>query len=184
MESYENLRSRYKPARIAWLFIAESPPPDDAKRPSTRHFYRTDTGEGDRLFANTMKALYAAARDLSEEDLRRQKAMWLQLFQADGCYMIEALEESIEHGVKAAERVKRLKAATPRLIERVQQLALPYTKIMLIKSNPYNICAEPLRAAGYNVINDGILNYPGYWQEQAYQAKLASLMSKHGWKSP
>jgi hypothetical protein len=184
MESYEKIRATYRPPIINWLFIAESPPPADPNQISTRHFYRINTAEGDRLFVNTMKALYPEATELSEQGLRHHKPEWLRRFQSDNCYMIEALEKSIDHGTKTSERTKQLRAATPRLIERVRQLVSPQARILLIKSNPYHICSQPLREAGFNVINDGVLNYPGYWQEQAYQAKLASLMAKHGWKSP
>lgn len=177
---YEKLRLSYKPTIINWLFIAESPPPP-AGTVSTRHFYRTGVGTGDRLFANTIKALYAEASSLSEAELAEQKETWLRRFQQDGCYMIECLDESLAHGTTPTERKQKIKAALPQLIAKVQELATPQTQIILIKSNPYNIATNPLKEAGFKVINQALIDYPGYWREEPYRQKLAETIKNHGW---
>lgn len=179
---YEKLREIYKPQTIEWLFVAESPPPKEGTT-STRHFYRTGVGEGDRLFTNTMKALYPEAKDFSEGGLEKEKDRWLKRFQSDGCYMIEALETSLPHQTKPSERVERIKEAIPGIIERVKKLAGGNTKIILIKSNPFKVLAEPLRDAGFNVLNQEVVNYPGFWQEEAYKKKLSRLVAENGWKA-
>jgi hypothetical protein len=176
------LRQSYKPTSVKWLFIAESPPPT-AGTISTRHFYRTGIGSADRLFANTIKALYGEASKLSETELAEQKESWLHQFQSDGCYMIECLDDSLPHDTTPAERKQKIKAVLPQLISKVRKLASADTKVILIKSNPYNIATTPLRAAGFNVINQALIDYPGYWREEPYRQKLAQTMQNHGWKS-
>ena len=175
MESYDKIRQRYRPDRIKILLIAESPPPpaDDG---GSRHFYRSDKiRPDDRLFANTIKALYPEAAELKENELEQEKEKWLRKFQADGWYMIEALEESLPHEITKPERQALIARHLPRLLERVKQLADPGTKIILIKSNVFDVTAKPLREAGFTVLNTELLDYPGRFNQRAYREKLMQL---------
>lgn len=175
MESYDKLRQHYRPAHIKVLLIAESPPPSKDTQ-SSRHFYRSDkVRTDDRLFTNTIRALYPAAADLSEAQLEQDKERWLKKFQSAGWYMIEALEVSQQHSVTKPERQTRIRESLPRLIERVQKLAAADTKIILIKSNVFEVAAEPLRKAGFTVLNTGLVDYPGHFNQRAYRDKLAGL---------
>jgi len=176
MHSYEDIRKRYKPTRIRLLFIAESPPPD-AQTQSSRHFYRSDKiRRDDRLFVNTIKALYPEAANQTEATIEPQKEAWLQRFKADGYYMIEALEESQIHEVTKQQRQQKIVAALPRLLERVEQIVPKGTAIVLIKSNVFIVAAEPLRKAGYKVLNTELLDYPGRFNQKAYREKLQKLV--------
>jgi hypothetical protein len=175
MRSYDTVREQYRPKTIKWLLIAESPPPS-ADKQSSRHFYRTDQiRKDDRLFTNTIKALYTEVADATEADIQKDKEKWLKRFQADGWYMIEALEESQIHEVTKQDRQSRIHNALPRLITRVQKLAGPNTKIILIKSNVFEVAAQPLRAAGFTVLNTELVDYPGQFNQKAYREKLAKL---------
>ena len=182
MASYEQTRRQYKPDQIDWLFIAESPPPG-ADKNSSRHFYRADYhGPGDRLFASTIRGLYEEAHGLPEAEITKDKEQWLRRLQADGVYMIEALEESEEHEVTKKERQQHIRAALPRLIERVGELAWSGTKIVLIKSNPFEIASGPLREAGFNVLNNALVDYPGRYNQQAHRDKIRALLCANGWR--
>jgi hypothetical protein len=157
------------------LLIAESPPPKPQIQ-SSRQFYYTDRiRKDDRLFTNTIRALYSEAADLTEPELEAKKEDWLDRFKNDGWYMIEALEESQVHEVTKVQRQERIRESLPRLIERVRELASSDTKIILIKSNVYEAAAEPLKQAGFNVINRGLVDYPGHFNQRAYREKLAEL---------
>ena len=172
MDDYDKTRQQYKPHHIKVLLIAESPPPA-ANIQSSRQFYRsTPIRKDDRLFVNTIKALYPEAAELTETKIEPEKEQWLRRFQADGWYMIEALETSQEHEVTKQQRQERIKAALPRLIERVQSLTGPDTKIILIKSNVFDVAAKPLRAAGFTVLNTELLDYPGRFNQRDYREKL------------
>jgi hypothetical protein len=61
------------------------------------------------------------------------------------------------------------------LIQRVKGLADKGTKIILIKSNVFEAAAEPLRQAGFNIINTELVDYPGRFNQAAYRDKLARL---------
>jgi hypothetical protein len=176
MSSYDETRQQYRPKHVKVLMIAESPPPADANNASSRHFYRSDqVRRDDRVFVNTIKALYTEAAEKTETDLEPDKEKWLRRFQADGWYMIEALEQSQEHEVTKQQRQDRIREALPSLIERVKELAGKDTKIILIKSNVFDVAAEPLRAAGFNVLNKELLDYPGRFNQRVYRDKLSKL---------
>lgn len=175
-DSYNRIREHYRPQRIKLLFIAESPPPA-ADVQSSRHFYRSDRVRADdRLFVNTIRALYPETINTPELELEQHKEQWLRRFQQDGRYMIEALEESQPHEITKQERQARIQHSLPRLIERVRELARPDTSIILIKSNVFDVAAEPLRTAGLTVRNTGLLDYPGRFNQRAYRIKLARLV--------
>lgn len=160
------------------LLIAESPPPA-ADVQSSRQFYRADRiRKDDRLFVNTMRALYPEALNKSELELEQEKQQWLERFAADGWFMIEALEESQVHEVTRKQRQSRIHDALPRLLERVHELAKPDTKIILIKSNVFEVAAEPLREAGFTVLNTELIDYPGQFNQRAYRDKLAKALAR------
>jgi len=175
MGSYEDVRRKYKPKRIKVLLIAESPPPAPNIQSSRQFYYSDRIRKDDRLFTNTIKALYPEAADLPESDLQEQKQTWLNKFKDDGWYMIEALEESQVHEVTKAQRQERIRQSIPRLIERVEELTGKDTKIILIKSNVFEAAAEPLRQAGFNVLNTELVDYTGQFNQRAYREKLTKL---------
>jgi hypothetical protein len=175
MQSYELTRQQYRPKHIKVLLIAESPPPA-ADVASSRQFYRSDKPRrDDRLFINTIRALYPEISDTPEAELEQEKEQWLRRFQDDGWYMIEALETSLPHEVTKPERQDLIQKHLPRLLARVRELASKDTKIILIKSNVFVVAAEPLCEAGFNVLNKELLDYPGRFNQRAYREKLTGL---------
>lgn len=175
MSSYDQTRQHYKPRHISLLLIAESPPPS-ADIQSSRHFYRSERIRvDDRLFTNTIWALYPETNGMSERDLEEAKDRWLHRLQKDGIYMIESLEVSQRHSVTKERRQERIRVALPRLIARVRSLADSNTRIILIKSNVFAVAAEPLRQAGFRVLNTELVDYPGRFNQRAYRQKLARL---------
>jgi len=178
MRAYEELRRHYRPEHLSLLLIAESPPPS-AEIQSSRQFYRSERiRTDDRLFANTIWALYPETAGQSEPELEAAKEAWLRRLQADGIYMIEALETSQRHSVTKQQRQERIRAALPTLIARVKALVQPDTRIILIKSNVFEVAAEPLRQAGFHVLNTELVDYPGQFNQRAYRQKMASLAAR------
>ena len=177
MVGYENIRQMYRPKTIKVLLIAESPPPA-ASTPSSRHFYRTDAiRRDDRLFTNTIRALYPQTNTLPEAQLQTEKQQWLRTLQNDGIYMIEALPDSQKHEVTKEERQQKIRTHLPELIAKIKQLAGPQTRIVLIKSNVFEVAAEPLRQAGFTVLNHELVDYPGRFNQRAYREKLAARVN-------
>jgi len=178
MTTYETIRQSYKPDHIHVLLIAESPPPA-ANIQSSRQFYYADRiRKADRLFVSTIKALYEDADTLTEAQIEANKEVWLRRFQADGFYMIEALDESQPHEATKRERQEKIRAHLPALITKVRSLCAPDTRIILIKSNVFDVAAQPLRDAGFQVLNTELVDYPGQFNQRAYREKLRRLV--HG----
>ena len=178
MGSYNEIRQKYRPNHIQVLLIAESPPPA-AGVASSRHFYRSDQiRREDRLFANTVRALYPEAEQVPEPELEHAKEQWLRKFQADGWYMIEALEKSMPHEATKQQRQAFIKENLPQLLEHVTGLTNKNTKIILIKSNVFDVAAEPLRQAGFTVLNTELIDYPGRFNQSAYRQKLSKLAAQ------
>lgn len=176
MNEYDAIRQRFRPQKVRYLLIAESPPPV-ATVSSSRHFYRTDqVRKDDRLFVNTIKALYPETEKLTEGELEQAKEYWLGRFQQDGWYMIEALKESQPHEVTKRQRQERIREELTSLIRRVSVLADKHTKLILIKSNVFEIAAAPLKGAGYNILNTELVDYPGHFNQRAYREKLRRLV--------
>jgi hypothetical protein len=180
MNEYEIVRRGYRPRHIKVLLIAESPPPAP-EFGGSRHFYRADKPRGadDRLYLKTMQALYPEAAGENAAELEQSKEKWLRRFEHDGWYLIEALEESQAHAVKKPERQQKIKAALPRLIDRVRELADKDTKIITIKSNVFDVAAPALREAGFTVINEKNVDYPGQFNAETYREKLSKLVEAH-----
>jgi hypothetical protein len=91
--------------------------------------------------------------------------------------MIEALETSQQHHITKAKRQERINESLPHLIERVKALAEKDTKVILIKSNVFEVAAEPLRKTGLNVLNTKLVDYPGQFNQRAYREKLSKLVA-------
>lgn len=178
MTDYNKVRAQYKPKHIKFLLIAESPPPAPEVQ-SSRQFYYTDRiRKDDRLFVNTMQALYKDAETQTEAELEPTKEDWLKRFKNDGWYMIEALEESQVHEVTKKQRQAKIAEALPSLLKQVRSLASPDTKIILLKSNVFEVAAKPLKDAGFHVLNTELVDYPGRFNQRAYRQKLAALVGK------
>lgn len=178
MNSYDTIRQKYKPEHIRFLLIAESPPPAPSVQ-SSRQFYYTDRiRRDDRLFTNTIRALFPEAAETPESELEEFKEGWLHRFKTDGWYMVEALEVSQEHEATKMQRQERIRKNLPALLQKVKKLAEPDTKIILIKSNVFDVAAQPLRDAGYTVLNQELLDYPGRFNQKAYRQKLAKLAAQ------
>lgn len=177
MSLYESLRKSYRPDHVVVLLIAESPPPPPEVQ-SSRQFYYTDRiRKNDRLFVNTVKAVYPEAAGMTELQLEQEKVQWLRRLQKDGYYMIEALDESQQHEVTKQQRQERIRHAIPSLLKKVSQLADDDTRIILIKSNVFDVAAVPLRNAGFTVLNTELVDYPGRFNQRAYREKLTSLLA-------
>lgn len=176
MSSYESVRLKYKPLNIRYLLIAESPPPPPQVQSSRQFYYSDRIRRNDRLFVNTIKALYESAAQSAESEIEEHKEEWLRRLQRDGVYMIEALQESQEHQVTKQQRQERIRNELPMLIKKVSALVDARTELVLIKSNVFKIASDPLKAAGFTVLNDTLVDYPGQFNQRAYQKKLASLV--------
>jgi hypothetical protein len=173
---------RYKPATIRLLFLAEAPP---AYR-FNRLFYFEDLKEGDTLFLEMMKILYGDAVGFiansfspgnSATTIRSRKAELLARFRHDGYFLIDASEEPMPEQASSSQKLALLRASVPRLIERLQEFAIPRsTPIVLIGGVTYFDCAQPLSNLGFNVINKAMIDHPARGGQIRFRQKLRRIL--------
>jgi hypothetical protein len=141
---FESARRKYKPEKIKFLLVAEAPP----KEGSGRFFYFENVLDKDSLFLETMKVLYPS--EYSDTGMvRLRKRRFLEQFQADGFYLIDAVDTPLKDSSPSKKR-QRLRESLPYLHDKLTQLASNGVGIILISATVYEVCSEVLRARGFN----------------------------------
>lgn len=151
----EDLRRRFRPVRVRFLFIGEAPPA------SGRFFYRGDSG------------LYRAMRDTFHAiDPAVNEQTFLTLFQARGCYLIDLCPDPVDHLDRQSRRVicKNREASLARAIARLA----PSMILTVVRSIENNVT---MAAAGAGWQGPFLhLPYPGRWSRHrdVFVATLAT----------
>jgi len=66
------------------------------------------------------------------------------------------------------------------LIEKINQVANSYTKIILIKATVYDTAFNTLRQHGFNNVIDGRIAFPGQGGQKLFQAEFKkALIAAH-----
>lgn len=155
MSWYTELRERYRPTRLRFLLIAESPP--DAGD-SERRFFYAPTLKFDNLYRGVAEAVYGD----QGIDLRDKVAI-LGRLRADGFWLIDAVDEPVNKLPPVA-RARALAEAVPRLVERCLELS-PERGVIICHGGVYSATANALRARGVVVLHDEALPFPlGNWR--------------------
>lgn len=155
----EAAAAKYKPKTIKLLLIAEAPPCSE-----DRYFYFEDVTQHDWLFR------YVAKGILGKDSPRDQKASDLEKLRDAGVFLIDASEDPIPDGAKIRLFPEQI-AALPKRVETLKPVA-----VILIKSNVYDLAYEPLKAAGFNVIN-ARLPFPTSGQQRVFEAGFAKALT-------
>ena len=159
------LMARYRPVCVRLLFIGEAPPA------SGRFFYQGDSG------------LYRAIRDAFRVvDESITDAEFLCVFQAAGCYLIDACPDPVDHLDLQTRRAACL-ASEPLLCRTIRKLQ-PQVIVTMLRSIQDNV-ERAVSSAGWNGrILD--LPYPGRWlrYRDAFVAKLVPELRALDWKTP
>ncbi len=178
-EAIAQARLKYLPADgIKVLFIAEAPPADPK-----RFFYFEHVRTHDWLYLGIMRAIYPDARELAVSELRRRKGLNLQRFQADRCYLIDACDDTMPQGAKPAAKRRLIEKSLESLVGRVRAFVEVDTEIVLISSTVHAVCYEPLRKAGFKVINSSMIDFPSSGRQREFQKKLVKTLRSTGSKS-
>jgi hypothetical protein len=163
-------RQEYRPTDgIKVLFIAEAPPSDPG-----RFFYFKRVGTRDGLFLEMMRALYVDARELKAPALRGRKLEYLRRFKADGYYLIDAHDKPMPESATRAKKRRLLSDSLATLTDNVRSLVGVETRVVLISSAVYEVCYAPLKAAGFNVINSEMIDFPSSGRQSYFQRKLSN----------
>lgn len=172
-------RKKYKPRKIKCLLIAESPPDITSKR---FFYYEKYFPHGESLFMETMKSLFPDD-SLTGGDYKRNKKKYLTKFKKAGLYLEDASTIPFPKKSRPSYKRKMLKSELPLLLKRIPKLISKSTPIILIAKPVFKICYEPLKEAGFNILNDTKINFPRNKREE-YRTALSDCVMKAGIKLP
>lgn len=172
MNDFERARQKYRPDLVKVAFVAESPPRED----SERFFYFEEVFTGDSLFLEVMKALYEDARG-GAKTVRPRKPEFLNRFRDDGFYLIDASQDPIA-GESPAVKRRYIRSGLEQLQQSLTEIQHPDLKVILISALVYEICSQPLRQAGWNVLNTEMIDFPGFGRQKKFQTKFPRVMER------
>lgn len=173
MNRFEKARQKYKPDKIEYLLVAETPPKSD----SGRFFYFEKVDKQDSLFLETMKLLYPnETESMTAKELREKKKEFLNRFKNDGFYLIDSLDEPFEKRYNSSEKVELIKRGQQHLLEKIRNLIFERTKVILIASPVYKANFEFLKNTGIAVINTGPIDFPASGGQKKFKEKMRSIL--------
>lgn len=175
MDRFEIARIKYKPEKLRYLLIAETPPKSD----SNRFFYFENVPEQDSLFLETMKVLYPEdTLQVDTREIRINKANFLQRFKNDGFYLIDSLERPFDLNYSRSQKVKLIATGQNNLLERINSIINIDTKVILVSATVYNADYDFLKHNRVNVINKELIDFPGSGGQIKFRTKMAKILKK------
>ena len=139
---YLNLRQKYLPEKIKLIFLLESPPA------SGDYFYDPDGRPTEQLFSAMMKSI--DYQPLSKAD-------GLAEFARQGYVLVDATYSPVNNIKNKRKRNEAILRDLPNLIVDLRKImGRQRVMIILVKANICKMLEEPLKAVGFNVINNGI----------------------------
>jgi hypothetical protein len=173
--TFEEARLKYKPKKIKYLLIAETPP----KSNSNRFFYFENVKEQDSLFIETMKVLYPESLSvLTTKEIRSIKKTFLERFKNDGFYLIDSLNEPFEEKYSSSKKIRLIKEGQGDLLNRIKTLITKETVIILISATVFKANFEYLKGNNINVINSELIDFPGSGGQKKYKEKLKKAITQ------
>jgi hypothetical protein len=173
MNKFEKARQNYKPKKIKYLLVAETPP----KLDSNRFFYFENVEKHDSLFIETMKLLYPVETEsLKTKKIRQRKKDFLEKFKNDGFYLIDSLDEPFEKKFSTRQKVKLIKNGQSGLLEKIQVLLSEKTKVILIAAPVFEANFAFLKKQGIPVINEESIDFPGSGGQKKYKEKMHKII--------
>src|SRR5437868_7689299 len=132
---YEELRQRYRPDRLRYLLIGESPPdPGDGER----RFFYSPSLRADNLYRGVATAVYGEEEEL---DVRDKPAV-LEHLRRDGFWLIDAVEDLVNKLTRSA-RARAVAENVPRLVRHCVELA-PDCGVIICHGVVYRLGAPAL----------------------------------------
>jgi hypothetical protein len=175
-EDYIQARDKYKPSKVKYLLIAESPPA------SGGYFYFEETTGQDSLFNATMKAL-----DIYPENKTMPKGLdkkrMLTKFQARGFFLVDVSYKPVnDKKIPKEERQDLINKGIPELVNKVSELDPEC--IIIIKKGKKGEFFKRVRTAlenegfGGKILNKGAVPFPGSGNQSDYRRILRMLIAR------
>jgi hypothetical protein len=153
---YERLRHRYKPDRLRYLLIGESPPDPGAGQ---RRFFYSPILTHDNLYRGVTEAVYGLEPDFDV----RAKPVLLERLADDGFWLIDAVSHPVNQ-LGANARTRAIADGVANLIRTCTEVE-PECGVIICHGKVYDAAAHPLREAGVALLHDEALPFPlGNWR--------------------
>jgi hypothetical protein len=156
----ETLRLRYKPSKVRWLFIGESPPANGT------FFYKADSN----LSRYTQKAF-----SIAFEKRFTDGAEFLNFFKAQGCYLIDLCNDPINNLPNSERNYQRMHGAIS-LPERIAAHS-PHGIIVVMKAIVKYI-RPAVKQAGLEHLPFYTLLFPSMGNQHRYTNALVQVIHK------
>lgn len=172
---YRNQAEKYMPDKIKILFIAESPPaPDKNGRKSYIYF---DTVKQEILLTTLTTAVFGDGNCFTKDDI---KSDFLNRLKNEGYFLIDAVEYPINN-IKGRDKEHLIKEESGNLLNKLNELKkrnkiYSSTKVILIKVSVFNALHLLLKKQGYNVLNDGKIDFPKYYNDRDVVEEIRRLL--------
>ncbi len=169
---FNRSRRKYRPSKVRFLLIAESPPSSGGF-----FYFRTTIGK-DHLFRETMKALELWPRN---EPMCKgiDKRRMLRRFQSMGFYLLDTCIFPVDK-LRPSKRRKAVLSQTGRLVNDV--IEADPVHILVLKSFIFTPVSIALKDASLwaRVLNTGPVPFPSHGNQRTYRSLLRrALRSAH-----
>ncbi len=163
MNEFISLRNKYRPEKIRFCFIFESPPAHGG------YFYDPKGRTTELLFRSLMKTLFKEVFLTKEEGLR--------YFQKSGFYLINPIYTPVN---KISD-----KSADQLILENYENFkkdlikeGLKNTPLIIIKSSVWKLLKDKLDEDGFIVLNKKVMiPFPMHYHFESFKEKLQDLIT-------
>ena len=147
------------------IFVLESPPKSGV------YFYDPEGRTTEPLFSAMMKIVDCEAATKQEG---------LAVFSHKGFFLVNATYNPVNHINNNRERNKAILSDLPELIQDLKRnIGNPRVKIVLVKANICRLLEEPLKKAGFSVMNNGmVIPFPSHGNQNKFHQIIRKVLSK------
>jgi len=166
-KEYIAKRNKYKSENLKVIFILESPPK------SGKYFYDPEGEITEPLFKAMMELIGCKPAD---------KVSGLTEFAKKGFIIVDASYTPVNHYKEGKDRDQAIMVWRSTLLKDLEGLTPDKkTPIVLVKANICRLFVEPLKSAGFNVINNGAtIPFPSTGQQGKFRKQIASVLQNAG----
>jgi len=169
MNSVNEAREKYRPEHIKLIFIAEAPPCSE-----DRFFYFEDITSGDSLFLHIIRAVFPDLESWETKQIRARKEELLYRFMDSGYFLEDSVPQSIPKGITTKGKELAVRDAQEGLLKRLEKYKAK-SKIVLLSAIAFRVNYQALDDAGFNVLNDFMIPFPGSGQQGKFKVGISLL---------
>lgn len=165
---FKQLRDFYIKGKVAKiLFVLESPPK------SSEYFY--DDYSKTALFIAIMKVLNQKFGEEFNINKHNKKEL-LNSFTNKGFMIIDSTYATVNGIKNKKSRNSKILEYSSELLKDLKAYTNKESKIILIKSNIYDLYADILSSKGYKILNEDIIPFPSFGHQRRFNEILINLL--------